>query len=124
MQLQRRDDMRAALGLRALQERDVIDLSREVRQQIRYPRAGLTVLLPRALRREQTLYAAIRRGLQVLAERFRQRLARELDEVRLVVEQVERARRSGHVQPDHGFRLRPEVRLFRRERIFDRGPGL
>ena len=61
--------------------------------------------------------AAVGRGLEILGERLRQRLAVQLDQLRLVVEQVERPRRAGHVQPDHRLHLGREMRLLRRQRV-------
>src|SRR5262249_19767537 len=53
----------------------------------------------------------------VLDERFRRRLATQLVELRLVIEQLQLARAAGHEQEDHALGLRREVRLLRRQRV-------
>jgi hypothetical protein len=79
--------------------------------------AALAVLLPGALGCIQFADAALGAGLDPFQERRRHVLARQLDQFGLVVEQVERARRAVHVQPDDRLDLGREVRLLGCQRV-------
>ena len=115
--------MRAAICLASFEEGDVIHLGSEIRQPVRNPGACLAMLFPRALGRVQRAHTAIGGRLQILSERVWQGLAVEPLQLGLVVEQVERAGRPSHVQPDNRLRLGREVRRLRSQWIVDGGPG-
>src|SRR5262249_1275399 len=90
--------------------------------QLGHPGAALAVLLERAARPEQfRAVARIHEG-ETLAfdERLRDRLAVELDQLRLVIEQLELARASGHEKIDDVLRLRRKMSRMRRHRIWQR----
>ncbi len=60
--------MGRARGLATLEEGDVVHLLCQVGQEVGHPRAGLAVLLPGALGRQQVAHAAIGRGLEALGK--------------------------------------------------------
>ena len=96
-------------------------ISASVRQQFRQFRAALAVLGELELRPEQLRVRIDERGAIALEQIGRRQRAVELGELRLVVEQLQMARRAGHEEEDDALGLRREVRLLRRERIVCRG---
>ena len=88
-----------------------------VRQQLGELRPALAVLGELELRPQQRRVRVDERGAIALEQLGRRQLAVALRELRLVVEQLEVARRAGLEQEDDALRLRREVRLLRGERV-------
>ncbi len=96
-----------------LDNRDIVDDLRRVRQQLAQPRAGLSVLLEfenRWRHRQRRLARRHARDPLPLPDRIRQILAAILGQLRLVVEQVHLRRAARLVQEDHALGLGREMR--------------
>src|SRR5215813_13612429 len=90
-------------------DRDVVRVSGQVRQDVRYLLAGLAVLFELERRAEQSR-RAFDEGEPLAFDVFiRAWLAVEFAERRFVVEQVERRGRAGHKQIDDMFGFRREM---------------
>ena len=96
---------------------EVIDHSGEVRKQFGKLRAALAVFRELELRPEQRGIRIDERGAIALEQFGGRQLAVPLRQLRLVVEQLQMARRSGHEKINHPLRLRREMRPLRGERI-------
>ena len=105
------------IGVHRLDEADVIDDLRQVRQHLRQFRPALAVLGELEARPEHGRIGPDEGVALAADDRRRHRLAFELRQLRLVVEQIELARRAGHEQMNDALRLRREVRLARRQRV-------
>src|SRR2546429_9960099 len=108
-----------------MHQRDVIHDGRGVRERFADPRAASAVLPELAPRAEQlrAVAAAHEREAFALDERLRNRLAVQLDELRLVIEQFELARSACHEEVNDVFRARLEMRRVGRPWVCGRGRG-
>src|SRR5256885_17121642 len=99
-----------------MHQRDVIHDGRRVREQFADPGAAPAVLPELAPRAEQlrAVAAAHEREAFALDERLRNRLAVQLNELGLVIEQFELARSAGHEEVKDVLRARLEMRRTRR----------
>ena len=91
--------------------------SGQMRQQLRQLGAALAVLGELELRPQQLRVRIDERGPIALEQLGRRQRAVELRELRLVVEQLQVARRPGHEQEDDVLRPRPNAAAAWRERI-------
>jgi hypothetical protein len=105
------------VGDHRFDDAQLVGHARRVRQQLRKLGAALAVSGELELRPEQSgIRVDERRPVALQQPRGRQR-AVQLGERRLVVEQLEVARRAGHEQEDHVLRPRGEVGHLRRQRV-------
>ena len=100
---------------------DVIGNAGDVRQALRHPRAGGAVtgeLAARAQHLRRRLGERVHEGEALALDEFGgNRLAVQLGQLRLVVEQLQLTRRTGHEQEDDVLGLGGEVRLLRGQRV-------
>ena len=99
------------VGVDRLDEADVIDHVRQVRQHLRQFRSALSVFGELEARPEDGGVGADEGVALAADDRGRQRLAFELRQLRLVIEQIELAGGAGHEQVNDALGLRREVRL-------------
>src|SRR5437773_249089 len=104
-----------------MHQRDVIHNARRLREQFADPRAASAVLPELAPRAEQLRAVAAAHECEAFAldERLRNRLAVQLNELGLVIEQFELARSAGHEEVNDVLRARLEMRRTRRHWIGD-----
>ena len=114
VELQDRDVMGGADRNARLYECELVGVLGDVGQPVGKPGAALPILLPCARRGEELADAALRAGLDAFEEGLRDLLAGETNELRLIVVEVQTARRAVHMQPDDGFHLRREMGRLRR----------
>jgi hypothetical protein len=105
-----------------LHEREIVDDLRRVRNELGQFGAALPVFRELELRSEQLRVRVDERGAVALQQVGGRQRAVELRKLRLVIEHLEMARRSGHEQEDHRLRLRLVMRLLRGQRVL-RGGG-
>ena len=109
------------IGMRTVEQTEIVGMSGQMRIQIRQRQPALAVLLKRPGGRLQFAVAAAGGSLTQLAGLF----AFVLFESRLVVERIDVRRSAPHAQENDSFRSGGKVRLFRRKRVgvspFDRG---
>jgi hypothetical protein len=106
--LQHRRAVREAVRVERLDDRKLVHLRRKMRQRVRAPLAGLTVLFEAALRAEQFP------GGDIAAARFEVRgLAVTLLQLGLVVEQIHLRRPAIHEEEDAGLRALRQMRDLR-----------
>ena len=100
------------LGPHGLDDTEVIGNTAHVREQLAHPEPGLTMLAPvghRGDAREARLAAGHAGQPLAHPDRSRKLLAVVVPELRLVVEQVDMRRATGHEEPDDAFDLRRKV---------------
>ena len=97
------------VGDHRLDDGDVVDDVRQVRQQLGELGAALAVPGELELRAQQLRVRIDERGAVALEQLRRRQRAVELGELRLVVEQLQVAGRAGHEQEDDVLRPRPEM---------------
>jgi hypothetical protein len=105
------------IGVHRADKADVIHDLREMRQHFRKLRAGLTVLRELEARSEHGGVRPDERVALAADHGRRERLAFQLREFRLVVEELELTRRAGHEEMNDTLGLAGEMRLARRERV-------
>ena len=97
------------VGVARADQADVVDDFRQMRQGLGEFEAALAVAGELELRPQHGGVGADEGVALTADDRRRERLAFHLGELRLVVEQIELARRAGHEQVDDGLRLAGEV---------------
>ena len=105
------------VGPHRFDEADLVDDFLEMGQPVGDPLAALAGLVEGELRAEHLRHALDEGELLAFEVFLRALLAVELGEFRLVVEELELARRAGHVQVDHALCLRSEVGEIGHQRI-------
>ena len=105
------------VGDHPLDDGDVVDDRREVRQQLGELGAALAVPGELELGAEQLRVGLDERGAIALDQLRRRQRAVELGELRLVVEQLQVAGRAGHEEEQDPLGLRCIMRRLRRQRI-------
>ena len=108
--------MRDAVAVATTQHAQLVGARGDVRQEIGDFGAGLSPRPKLPQRREQLVFRDGPAGLE-RAKRFRNRLAREPDQIGLRIEQVHMARTTRHEEEDHALRFGSEMRQFRRKGI-------
>ena len=98
------------VGLHRTDDGQIIGALGQVRQEFGDPRAGLAVLRELVRRRQRSRALGNEGELLALQDAVGHRLAFELREGRLGVEQVDLGRTAEHVQEDHVLGLGGEVR--------------
>ena len=106
------------VGLDAVDEREVVDVLRDMRKEIRDVATRLTVLL----KPERASHTLVRKGQSTLklaleSPECRDALAVKLVESRLVIERVDVTHATLHEKKYAVLRLAPEMRRTNRERI-------
>ena len=102
--------MRQVHGVERTDERDVVDVSSQVREKLGHPHATLAV----TLKRERTLHqrAGLGRTLHFSGDLFEVGLTVVFGQHLFRIKEVHLTRTAIHKEMDDGFRLRLEVRLF------------
>jgi hypothetical protein len=110
--------MRDAVAVTTAQQTDVVHAFRDVRQPFGHLGSGLSPRPKLTQRSEQVVPRHFSAGLE-FAERFRDGLSGQPNQVRFVIEEIHVTGTSGHEKEDHVLGWGVKVRTARREWIGD-----